>query len=180
MDALLGPNWYVLVVGVPRPTHDIVVAPGLTLRPLPHRLSVFDAIGAAANGFQAASSLSDIVAAATCEFETAADSSPPPGFDPLNRAWLASSLLLLRGHWRVLCPAAISVPWGTLSTAEGRSWDEPAPTHLIKITTGLSIEGAMLDLHFRMLQPTLPRASSLTDESAEWLEAIRKPRNRCP
>jgi hypothetical protein len=45
-------NWYVLVMGLPRPEQPLTLAAGLTLVPLDSPLSVFDLAAAGAVGFR--------------------------------------------------------------------------------------------------------------------------------
>lgn len=168
MSVNTGPNWYILLVGLPRPSAIVNVAPGLTLLPLSHRLRAFDAFGAVACGFREAGALADMMYGATCEFESAADNSTTPGFDTLNRAWLASTLLSLRGHWGAFCPAAISTSWCDLSQAPRDTWDEPAAVHEIKIRTDLSLRGVLLDLHYKMLSIPIQETPPTEAEVFQW------------
>ncbi len=90
-------NWYVLVMGLPRPENPLTLAPGLTLVPVDWPLSVFDLAAAGVVGFREWAMLEPVSSLCTCEIETAKDSDVVPGYDTLNRAWLASALLVLRG-----------------------------------------------------------------------------------
>lgn len=143
-------NWYVLVTGLERPSEPVRLAPGVTLRPLPHRLTVFDIFAATTCGFQTAASLADIVYHATAGVETALDNAIDGRFDALNRAWLGCTLLVGLGHNRVMCPAALSRPWGDLSAYDRGTWESPASGHP-KVRTDLRLSGTLLDLHQRML-----------------------------
>jgi len=57
----------------------------------------------------------------TCEIETAKDSDVTPGYDALNRAWLASALLVLRGFSRHLGIACSSYSWSLIAGHQKRS-----------------------------------------------------------
>ena len=45
-------NWYVLAAGLPSPTKPLVLAPGLSIRPLSSELTVFDLAAAGGVGFR--------------------------------------------------------------------------------------------------------------------------------
>ncbi len=109
-------NWYVLVFGLTMDTSPLTVASGLTVKALDAPLSVFDLAGAGAVGFREWAVLELLAAGCTCEIESAADAAMTPGYDALNRAWLVSALLKLRGFTGHLSLACSSYSW-TLSRA---------------------------------------------------------------
>jgi hypothetical protein len=90
-------NWYILIYGLPRPKETSVLASGISLRPLDARLDVFDLAAVGAVGFREWAALEPIIPYCTCEIESAKDADLAPGFNTLNRAWLANALLVLRG-----------------------------------------------------------------------------------
>jgi hypothetical protein len=99
-------NWYILLAGLPRFETSAVLAPGLGLRPLETPLTVFDLAAAGAVGFKGWAALEQFTPACTAEIESAKDASITAGYDTLNRAWLATALLVLRGFtklWGVAC-----------------------------------------------------------------------------
>ena len=105
-------NWYILLAGLPPFSDAIVLAPGLALRPLRSPLSVFDLAAAGAVGFRGWAAMDQFADACTAEVESAKDANITPGYDTLNRAWLATGLLVLRGFTRL---------WGM--ACSGYSWD---------------------------------------------------------
>ena len=113
-------NWYVLMMGLPRPDKPMTLAPGLTLVPLDSPLSVFDLAAAGAVGFREWAMLEPVARYCTCEIETAKDSDVRPGYDTLNRAWLASALLVLRGFSRHLGIACSSYSWNLIAGHQER------------------------------------------------------------
>jgi hypothetical protein len=135
---------------------------------------VFDAMAAAACGFGAAGALADMMGAATAEIETAADNSLPTRFDAINRAWLACSLMIVAGHSSAFCPAALSRTWCDLRRSGVGSWDSPAAPHEVRLRTDLNVNGAILDLHYRMLvAQTGPDANDLqatASKVAGWFD----------
>src|SRR5262245_43619859 len=96
-------NWYVLIAGLPRPATARTLAPGVSLRPLENPISVFDLAAVGAVGFQGWAVLEPVAPTCRSEIESAKDAAILPGYDTLNRAWLASTLLVLRGFTQHLC-----------------------------------------------------------------------------
>src|ERR1700751_1643587 len=90
-------NWYVLAFGLPVSVSPLTVASGLTVKALASPLSVFDLAAAGAVGFREWAVLEPLAAGCASEIESAADAAITPGYDALNRAWLVSALLKLRG-----------------------------------------------------------------------------------
>lgn len=144
-------NWYAIALSTPRPTESIQLASGVTLAPLPFRLSIFDVMGASASGFPEAAALSGLIDHATCEIESAFDGSIGPGLSALNRIWLACSLVNLAGMGSIVCPAAMTSTFTTLRESGKGTWDEPAKPHEIRIDTLNRRAGTVLDLHYRQL-----------------------------
>src|SRR5215470_4572122 len=107
-------------MGLPRPEAPLALAPGLTLVPLESPLSVFDLAAAGAVGFREWAMLEPISRLCTSEIETAKDSDVVPGYDTLNRAWLASALLVLRGFSRHLGIACSSYSWNLVAGHQTR------------------------------------------------------------
>jgi len=111
----------VLMMGLPRPENPLTLGPGLTLVPLDSPLSVFDLAAAGAVGFREWAMLEPVSPLCTCEIETAKDSDVTPGYDTLNRGWLASALLVLRGFTRHLGIAGSSYTWSLIATVAARA-----------------------------------------------------------
>jgi len=113
-------NWYILTVGLPHIPAPIPLASGVSLRPINEPLTVFDLAAAGATGFQGWAVLEPIATACTCEIESAVDANISPGYDTLNRAWLASALLVLRGFTRHLCVACSRYSWNIIAGHQKR------------------------------------------------------------
>lgn len=107
-------NYYILVAGLPLITEPLQLAPGITIRPLSCDLTVFDLAAAGAVGFREWAVLEPIIHDCVNEIETAADSATTPGYDALNRAWLASVLLSLQG-FKSLCVACNTYSWDLIA-----------------------------------------------------------------
>ena len=61
-------NRYVLLAGLPPPDNILLLGSGVTLRPLPDQLSVFDLAAAGAQGFREWALLEPVAAACTWLF----------------------------------------------------------------------------------------------------------------
>lgn len=171
-------NWYVLLMGLPRPESPLTLAPGLTLVPLESPLSVFDLAAAGAVGFREWAMLEPVSHMCTCEIETAKDSDVLPGYDTLNRAWLASALLVLRGFGRHLGIACSSYSWSLVAgyqkrnsqtfqeqiASEGVDAAVFRPKHALP-----TFKGNVLDFHARILVNSDARTDSVSPDDAAWI-----------
>lgn len=171
-------NWYVLVTGLPRPEAALTLGPGLALVPLEELLSVFDLAAAGAAGFREWAVLEPVSRACTCEIETARDSDVAPGYDTLNRAWLASALLVLRGFTRHLGVACSAYSWGLVAGHQKRTTNvfgeqlraEGVDAAINKPKCALpSFKGGLLDFHARFLIDKEARTDSVSGEDATWI-----------
>jgi hypothetical protein len=171
-------NWYVLVMGLPRPKAPLTLAPGLTLVPLESPLSVFDLAAAGAVGFREWAMLEPVSRACTCEIETAKDSDVVPGYDTLNRAWLASALLVLRGFTRHLGIACSSYSWSVIAGHQKRSAQafqeqvaaEGIDAAIYRPKRDLpTFKGNVLDFHARFLVDRDARTDSVSSDDAAWI-----------
>lgn len=110
--------------------------------------------------------------------ESAADAAVAPGYDALNRAWLASALLTLRGFAHHLCVACNSYSWNVIAghqkrtsgvfreqlAAEGVDAAVYAPTEQLPPFTG-----QLLDYHLRLLSTESAVSGPVTHEDAAWI-----------
>ena len=171
-------NWYVLVFGLPPPDRALTLAPGLTLVPLEAPLSVFDLAGAGAVGFRDWAMLGPVAHGCTCEIETAKDSDITPGYDTLNRAWLASALLVLRGFTRHLGIACSAYSWTLIAGHQKRTsavFREQAASEGIDAAVHASkrslpqFKGNLLDFHTRLLIDSDARTDPVSPDDAAWI-----------
>src|SRR5579871_6463630 len=89
--------WNVLVCGLPLAEDSFDLGSSLTLRRIVAPLSVFDLAAAGAVGFREWAILEPLAPAATAEIVSPVSGASAPGYDALNKCWLVSSLLVLRG-----------------------------------------------------------------------------------
>lgn len=163
---------------LPQPEAPLTLAPGLTLVPLESPLSVFDLAAAGAVGFREWAMLEPISHACTCEIETAKDSDITPGYDTLNRAWLASALLVLRGFSRHLGIACSSYSWSLVAGHQKRTAkpfheqakDEGVEAAIYRPIRDLpSFKGNVLDFHARLLINKDTRTDTVSPDDAAWI-----------
>ena len=171
-------NWYVLVMGLPRPKSPLTLAPGLTLVPLESPLSGFDLAAAGAVGFREWAMLEPLSRVCTCEIETAKDSDVVPGYDTLNRAWLASALLVLRGFSQHLAIACSSYSWSLIAGHQKRSarafqeqvLGEGIDAAIYRPKRDLPpFTGNVLDFHARFLVDGDARTDPVSSDDAAWI-----------
>ncbi|MDD5657386.1 MAG: HEPN domain-containing protein [Elusimicrobia bacterium] len=153
-------NWHVLVWGLPRPEKPLSLAAGLTIRPLDSPLTVCDLAAAGAEGFNAWAVLGPIARNCTAEVESARDSDTTPGYDTLNRAWLAASLLVLRGFTRHMCVALSSYSWNLVAGHQKRTKERLPP-----------FKGKLLDFYTTLHLNGAAKSQPLTQDDATWIKA---------
>ena len=172
-------DWYVLAAGLPSPTKPLVLAPGLSVRPLSSELTVFDLAAAGGVGFREWATLEPFVTACTCEIGSAKDSDRSPGYDTLNRAWLASALLVLRGFSQHVCLACSSYSWSAIAGHQARTSDVFAQ-QLIREGVDAAVyrserqlppfHGNLLDYHLQILGVGGYRQDPVNEADAEWCQ----------
>lgn len=171
-------NWYILAAGLPPITRSVTLAPGISLRPLGNPLSTFDLAAAGAVGFSGWSVVVPVAAACASEIESAKDSDVTPGYDTLNRAWLASAMLVLRGFSRHICVACSGYSWSLIAGHQQRSspdfrqqLEEESPIAAVFSPRHdlPRFKGQLLDFHLHILSPEAECRDELSDDDAQWI-----------
>jgi hypothetical protein len=172
-------NWYVLLWNLTLAT-PMVVAPGLTLRPLEAPLTVWDLAAAGGVGFREWATLEPLASRLSCELETAKDAAILPGYDALSRAWLASCLLLLRGFGRSMPVAASAYSWNTVAGHQERTKnvfhpqiaEEGAAAAVHSSRRSLPpFTGNLLDYHVRFLTCPATSNENVSEEDGQWIQS---------
>jgi hypothetical protein len=110
--------------------------------------------------------------------EIAKDSDVVPGYDTLNRAWLASALLVLRGFSRHLGVACSSYSWNKIAGHQERTshvFREQLKAEGVDAAVYESrrdlppFQGSLLDFHTKLLIDRDSRNGSVTEEDATWI-----------
>ncbi len=150
----------------------------MKIRQLGAPLTVFDLAAVGAAGFREWATLEPFAPGCTSEIESTTDGVIVPGYDALNRAWLASSLLLLKGYVRHIPLACSTYTWRTIAGYQERT----APTFRQQMAEeGVNaavfsprrmlprFEGQLLEHHLKML--IIPDAHSdvLDNIDASWI-----------
>jgi len=157
----------------------MLVAPGLTLRRIPDKLTVFDLAAAGSVGFREWALLEPILPTCTVELESAKEAAVVPGYDHLNRGWLISSLLLLRGFGEHLAVACASYSWlqiaGHQKRTSGSFHEQLRNQGVLKaiyrpIASLPEFSGGLLDFHVRLITLREFTARPVTVEDAKWLQ----------
>jgi len=171
-------NWYVLVCGLPLGADRLDFGSSLEIRRLVSPLSVFDLASAGAVGFREWAILEPLAASATAEIVSPTDAAAAPGYDALNKCWLVSALLLLRGYARHLCPAVSAYSWNFIAGHQ-RQTSESFRQQLAEEGAEKAVytphgslppfRGGLLDYHLRLYTPRDVRTSFLSTEDALWV-----------
>jgi hypothetical protein len=164
-------HYFVLLAGLQLDSAELSLGPGLVLRRLEEPISVFDLAAAGATGFREWAVLEPLAFACVCEIESDRSAVQLPGYDSLNRVWLASALLILRGFGTHVPVACSAYSWRLIaghSKGSGSSSDTKLP----------QFNGGLLDYHLRVLTtPSLLR-NKLRAEDAQWVSTHFETFNR--
>lgn len=180
-------NWYVLAVGLSRISKPIHPAPGLSLRPMDQPLTVFDLAAAGAAGFREWSVLEPLLPACTCEIESVGEFDVPPGYDTLNRAWLLSSLLVLRGFTQHLGVACSTYSWNEIAGHQKRTapvfrqqlLEEGLEAAVYETKRELpKFTGNLLDYRLKIIVNDGARADTINEDDCSWISSHFETFNR--
>ncbi len=176
MEEFFG-NWYILLWNLDIEEPIFQLAPGVSIKRLDCDLSVFDLAAAGAAGFREWAMLEAFAKNCVCEIETAQDSAIKPGYDSLNRAWLASALLKLKGYNAHLPLACSSYSWSVVAGHQERTkwiFEEELKEKGVDSALNSSrrdlppFKGQLLELHTKFLVPDNAK-TTLVKEDAYWI-----------
>lgn len=170
-------NCYILLWNLKSASRQ-VIAPGLTIRPLDAKLSVFDLAAAGGVGFREWAALEVLASGCTTEIESAQDADTTPGYDTINRGWLSSSMMVLRGCGKVLPIAVSTYSWNLIAGFQAKGSKEFreqvatsgldsavfAPNHQLPKFTG-----CLLEYRLRFLLCASVNRDELQQVDAEWI-----------
>jgi hypothetical protein len=170
-------TWHVLVCGLPLAEDSFDLGSSLTLRRLFTPLSIFDLAAAGAVGFREWGVLEPLAPTATAEIVSPVDAAPVPGYDALNKCWLVSALLVLRGFARHICPACSAYSWNFVAghqQSSARAFrqqlaEEGVDKAVFQPRQSLPpFRGGLLDYHLRLLIPRETRSAPFDSTEATW------------
>jgi hypothetical protein len=154
-------NWYVLLYGLEPEITPIRFTSGLSIKKLDAPLTVFDLAAIGASGFHAWATLEPFAMGCTCEIVSPQVKSDLPGFDALNRAWLLSALITLRGFGKHICLACSRYSWNIIAGhKEGAASRTALPP----------FEGDLLDYHLELLNERYSQTGCFTKDDALWID----------
>lgn len=171
-------TWHVLVCGLPL-SSDFDLGAGIRLEKLRASLTVFDLASVGAVGFRAWAVLEPLAHVATAELLSPVAAAEMPGYDALNKCWLMSVLLFLRGFSKQVSPAVSGYSWNLIaghqvaSSGEFKKQlkEEGVEAAVHKPRKSLPpFQGQLLDYHIKMLTPKVERTEPFNAEDASWIK----------
>ena len=170
--------WHVLVCGLPLVGDSLDLGESLTIRRLVHPLSVFDLAAVGAVGFREWAVLEPLAPVATSEIVSPLAAAKLPGYDALNKCWLVSALLVIRGFAKHFCPAVSGYSWNLIAghqrqiSASFRSQlaEEGVDKAVFEPRKSLpKFSGGLLDYHLSMLVPLDLKDLPLDPTEGHWI-----------
>lgn len=171
-------NWHILVWNLGVEESSLKLGPGVHIRRLDGPISVFDLAATGAAGFREWAMLEPFLPRCVCEIETRQDAAIEPGYDTLNRGWLASALIKLKGFNAHLPLACSSYSWSlvaghqehTKGVFEEELRDKGVESAVYSAGRALPpFKGQLLELHTRLLVPENVK-TMLTKEDGNWID----------
>jgi hypothetical protein len=173
-------TWHVLVCGLPLSDSQFDLGSSLRLSRLGAPLTVFDLAAVGAVGFREWAVLEPLAPSATAEITSRTDTAAAPGYDALNKCWLVSALLVIRGFARHICPACSGYSWSivaghqkSVSRVFREQLAEEGPKKAVfEPRASLpAFRGGLLDYHLRLLIPKEVRATPFDLNEATWVSS---------
>jgi hypothetical protein len=172
--------WNVLVCGLPLADDFYDLGSSLGLRRLKAPLSVFDLAAAGAVGFREWATLEPMTGLATAEIMSPVGAAAAPGYDALNKCWLVSALLVIRGFARHFCPACSGYSWNLIAghqKASGHSFSKQLEEEGLEKAVFVPraslppFYGGLLDYHLQLLLPKETKSAPFDHEESLWFSA---------
>ena len=169
--------WHVLVCGLPLSEDSLELGSYISIRRIVNPLTVFDLAAVGAVGFREWATLEPFAPSATAEIICLAEAEGLQGYDPLNRCWLASALLVLRGFARHLCPAVSSYSWSLIAGHQAQTSEsfreqlieEGVESAIYRPRMSLpAFRGGLLDYHLNLFLPKQIKSEALDLAEAKW------------
>lgn len=170
-------NWYILIWNLDVEGSSLKLGSGVSIRRLAYDISVFDLAAAGAAGFREWAMLEPFLPRCVCEIETAKGAAIEPGYDTLNRAWLASALIKLKGFNAHLPLACSSYSWNVVAGHQERTkgiFEEELKEKGVESAVNSPrralppFKGQLLEVHTKLLVPENAK-TILTKEDADWI-----------
>ena len=176
MEAYHG-NRYVLIWNLEVEESLLKLGPGVYIRRLDGDISVFDLAAAGAAGFREWAMLEPFLARCSCEIEVEPDEAIESAGKTLDKAWLASALIRLKGFSGHLPVASSSYSWSVIAGHQERTKgifqeeleESGVESAVYSPKRGLPpFEGQLLDVHTSLLGNEDAK-TMLRKEDADWI-----------
>ena len=169
--------WHVLVCGLPLESDSFNLGSSIVLRRIVEPLSVFDLASTGGVGFKEWATLEPLTPSVTAEIISPTEKEKLPGYDALNKCWLVSALLVLRGFARHLCPAVSGYSWNfiaghqkqTAASFKQQLIEEGVHKAVYEPRNSLPpFQGGLLDYHLSLLLPRETANRAFTSNDEKW------------
>jgi len=170
-------SWNVLVCGLPLVGESWELGSSLKLRRITSPLSIFDLAAAGAQGFREWATLEPFAPIVTAEIDSPVGAATLPGYDALNKCWLVSALLVIRGFARHICPAVSGYSWNFIAGHQQRRspvfklqlMEEGPEKAVFEPRSELpAFQGGLLDYHLKLLIPKDTKSTAFDASEAAW------------
>ena len=171
-------SWYILICNLDVEEQFFKLGPGVYIRRLNNNISVFDLAAAGAAGFREWAMLEPFLPRCVCEIETGQETAILPGYDTLNRAWLASGLIKLKGFNAHLPLACSSYPWDFIAGHQERTkgiFEVELKEKGVEAAVNSpdralpKFKGSLLEVRTKLLVPENAK-TMLSKEDADWID----------
>ncbi len=172
-------EYYILVWNMDMDESEYILGESLLLRRIPLKISVFDLAAVGAVGFREWAILEPMADNLTAEIVSPQDAVRLPGYDALNKGWLASVLFVLRGFANHMCPAVSTYSWSMVaghqkstSKAFQEQLREEGVQHAVynRCRSLPPFKGGLLDYHTHIWVPKSIMTKTFTTSDAEWIK----------
>ena len=160
-------NWYILVAALLPPAQPLTLAPGISIRKLPCLISLLDLAEAGKVGFTAWAALQPFSKYLFAEIESAKDADTSPGYNTLDRAWLVTALLVLRGFTPLRNVACSGYSWANIAGSYKRFSASKTVENRPQLPP---FNGTLMDFHFKSIVDLTPRLEEVTLADAAWIQ----------
>lgn len=151
-------QYYILLCNINLKQPKISLSASCYLRRIEKNISVFDLALAGTKGFRAWAVLEPMISSCRCELVTGEIPNYDHGYDTLNRGWLVSAMLFLRGYYYALPVAFNSYSWESFA---GQTLPETKEKNKLP-----DFQGGLIDSGLTIL--TLPADAKDHNEIAEF------------
>jgi len=107
----MGTKYYILLCNINLRKSKLSLSHSCYLRRIEKKISVFDLALAGTKGFRAWAVLEPLINSCRCELVSEETPQYNYGYDVLNRGWLISAMLFLKGYYFVLPVAFNTYSW---------------------------------------------------------------------